>query len=366
MPPPPMPSAPSRGAASGELPARVQLPMVVAAVVGLVLAVFASSLVWRWEKRTAHLEFTTATQSQVAALQRGIDEYLNQLQALRALFEASDDVTRYEFESFAGRLLVRQKAIQNLSWVPRVKREERTDHEMHGLAEGINDYRIRAITPDGRITVSPEKDEYLPIFYSSLPVTSRIYGVDLMSQPPIREHLERARDEDALSAIPDFVLHSRTDDVHGFLFSLPVYRRHMPHDTVEQRRAALAGFAHGAFVTGVAMEQVLGESARARGLNVYLFVADAPDDARPIYALGAAVAPHRDAVTLGSIRSDWHSSGPLSAGAAQWLLVAAVLLVALAVVCLVRDLRQGPPGGHHHRGLLAWLLLGGRGGRDAR
>ncbi len=40
-----------------------------------------------------------------------------------------------------------------------------------------------------------------------------------------------------------------------------------------------------------------------------------------------------------------------------WLLVAAVLLVALAVVCLVRDLRQGPPAGHHHRGLLAWLLL---------
>ncbi|KAB7752208.1 MULTISPECIES: TIGR03943 family putative permease subunit [Mycobacteriaceae] len=40
-----------------------------------------------------------------------------------------------------------------------------------------------------------------------------------------------------------------------------------------------------------------------------------------------------------------------------WLVVAAVLLVALAVVCLVRDLRHGPPGGHHHRGLLAWLLL---------
>ena len=40
-----------------------------------------------------------------------------------------------------------------------------------------------------------------------------------------------------------------------------------------------------------------------------------------------------------------------------WLLVAAVLLVALAVVCLVRDLRCGPPSGHHHRGALAWLLL---------
>jgi len=40
-----------------------------------------------------------------------------------------------------------------------------------------------------------------------------------------------------------------------------------------------------------------------------------------------------------------------------WLVVAAVLLVALAAVCLVRDLRRGPPSGHHHRGLLAWLLL---------
>lgn len=40
-----------------------------------------------------------------------------------------------------------------------------------------------------------------------------------------------------------------------------------------------------------------------------------------------------------------------------WLLTAAVLLVALAVVCLVRDLRGANTGGHHHRGTLAWLLL---------
>src|SRR5258708_5149639 len=99
---PPMHSAPREGAASLDLPARLQLPMVVTAVIGLLLAVFASGLVWRWEQRVAHQEFAAVTQSQVIALQRGLDEYLNQLQALRALFEASDDVTRPEFESFAG------------------------------------------------------------------------------------------------------------------------------------------------------------------------------------------------------------------------------------------------------------------------
>jgi uncharacterized repeat protein (TIGR03943 family) len=40
-----------------------------------------------------------------------------------------------------------------------------------------------------------------------------------------------------------------------------------------------------------------------------------------------------------------------------WLMTAAVLLVVLALICLVRDLRSGPPHGHHHRGTLAWLLL---------
>ena len=169
---PPMPSVPGRGTASADLPARLQLPMVVTAVIGLVLSVLACSLVWRWETRTAHLEFATATQTQVISLQRGIDEYLDQLQALRALFEASDDVTRPEFESFAGRLLARQKAIQNLSWVPRVKRGERTDHELHGLAVGIPNYRIRAVTPNDGIVISPEQDEYFPIFYASVPVTS--------------------------------------------------------------------------------------------------------------------------------------------------------------------------------------------------
>src|SRR5258708_7602095 len=222
---PPISREPAGVVASGDLPARLHLPMVVTAIAGLVLSMIASSMVWRWEQRTAHHEFAAAAQSQVAALQRGLDELLNQLQALRALFEASNDVTREEFESFANRLLARQKAIQNLAWVPRVTRQERAEHERRGQATGVADYRIREVTPDDRIVTSPEKDEYLPIFFASVPTTSRIYGIDLLSQKLIRKHLERARDEDALSAVPDFILHSRTGDVHGFLFSLPVYRR---------------------------------------------------------------------------------------------------------------------------------------------
>ena len=44
-----------------------------------------------------------------------------------------------------------------------------------------------------------------------------------------------------------------------------------------------------------------------------------------------------------------------------WLLAAAVVLIALAVASIVRDLRHAPveedPEGHHHRPWLVWLLL---------
>lgn len=41
-----------------------------------------------------------------------------------------------------------------------------------------------------------------------------------------------------------------------------------------------------------------------------------------------------------------------------WLIAAAVVLVALAVAAIVRDLRHGPEeGGHRHRAFLVWLLL---------
>jgi uncharacterized repeat protein (TIGR03943 family) len=41
-----------------------------------------------------------------------------------------------------------------------------------------------------------------------------------------------------------------------------------------------------------------------------------------------------------------------------WLLIAAAVLIALALVCIVRDIRNaGAYGGHQHRGVMVWLLL---------
>ena len=54
---------------------------------------------------------------------------------------------------------------------------------------------------------SPERGEYYPIFYATVPRTSPLYGLDLRSEPPTLAELEQARDSDRLgfSQVPTLV-----------------------------------------------------------------------------------------------------------------------------------------------------------------
>lgn len=179
------------------------------------------------------------------ALQKGLNEYLNKLVALRALFDSSSEVTRGEFEAFTSSFVQYGSAIQTLSWVPRVTREERALHEVAGIRDGIAGYGIHDMAADGSMAPSAARDEYFPVFYAMVPKTSRLYGLDLRSEPSTLAELEQARDGDELgfSQIPQLV--SASGRQHGFIFSLPVFRKGAPRDTVENRRRYLMGFVHG-------------------------------------------------------------------------------------------------------------------------
>jgi CHASE1-domain containing sensor protein len=299
------------------------LRISTAAGIGLLLSLAACYSVWRWEDRVTKQEFNALAESDILTLQNGLNLYLSKLAALRALFESSADVSRNEFEMFTGRLLLHQSAIQNFSWVPRVMRAERAAHESAAAHDGIADYRIKSVAPDNNIVPSEDREEYLPIFYSS--VTSRkspIYGIDLRSQPLIERPLDRARDQDQLSAVPDFVLHSATGNKHGFLFSLPVYRQGLPHDTVEDRRRNLVGFVHGAFLTAEAFGNIIDTSTTAHPVDLYLFIADAGSAAPPLYVYSSRLRTEpAEQKSEAALDAGPHWSGELKAGEARWSLM---------------------------------------------
>jgi CHASE1-domain containing sensor protein len=82
-----------------------------------------------------------------------MNEYISRLVALRTLFEsANDQVTRSEFEAFAGRLFERHPGILRVAWLPRVNRKERAEYEAAAITDGISGYRIKSLNADGSIT----------------------------------------------------------------------------------------------------------------------------------------------------------------------------------------------------------------------
>jgi diguanylate cyclase len=318
-------------------------PVVIAALLGSILSLTAFSFVWHLEEAVSDKDLASVTESDVLVLQNGLNDYLNKLVALRAFVEASPHVARSAFEGFAGKLLENQGAIQNFSWVARVPRGERAQVESEAQRDGIPDFHLKAVEASGAIVTSAEQDEYLPILYSTVASkTSPIYGIDLRSEPVIQRHLDRARDLDSLSAVPNFTLHSVAGNVHGFLFSLPVYRQGLYHETLQDRRRNLIGFVHGAFLTGGAVEQILNSTTAERGLDLSLFAADAGPNDPPIYVhssrLRSVPIPPQTQAELVASR---HSIATLSAGEATWRVVAA-------------PMSGGPLATAHDR---AWLVL---------
>ena len=209
------------------------------------------------ETRAAIQEFDDRAKNQAAVLENGIDEYWDELYAVQDLFKSSNrNVTRGEFDRFVSLLISRHSAILNIAWAPRVKRGERAAHEQLGVREGLPDYHIRSLGPNGSLPASPERDEYFPKFYSTEAMGSPVYGIDIDDGADQARTLAHIRDEDALSITAPLRLYTGKGDRLGFWAGLPVYAPGLPHDTVEERRQNLRGIVQGVFQIGVMFDSI--------------------------------------------------------------------------------------------------------------
>ena len=109
---------------TGRLRRTAFVPSIGAAVIGLALTFSAWYAVHQRENRLAHQEFDARADDHFLVLQNGIDQYINDVSALRAAFEAFEHgVSRREFQSFSDYLFRDKNAIFSTSWIPRVQAE---------------------------------------------------------------------------------------------------------------------------------------------------------------------------------------------------------------------------------------------------
>jgi diguanylate cyclase (GGDEF)-like protein/PAS domain S-box-containing protein len=319
------PSGPLRDASAAWWP-RPHVLSAAAALFGISLSCLAWFAASERENRLAHQEFAASAGDHLLILQNGVDQYINDISALRAAFQASErGINRREFQSLSDLLFHEKNAIYATSWLPRVTRGERAAHELEAAREGLSGYGIKSIAPDGSLSPAKEADEYFPVFYSSREFTdSFVYGHDNNDGGTGGRALERARDTDRAAASQNIVLRRGEGDRNGFLVALPVYKQGVPHDTVEERRGNLTGFIQGVFQTGVMIESILTATINPTGMDLYFFAADAGAAASPLYfhpsrLRGGPAAPlSREALAAGL-----HWSGALKVADQRWTFVAA-------------------------------------------
>ena len=198
-----------------------------------------------------------------------------------ALFASSRVVDRDEWRAYVQSLGLDDyyPGVQGVGFAALLNRADKPAHEATVRAEGFTEY-----------TIHPPGDREV---YSSIVFLEhfsgrnlRAFGYDMYADPVRREAMERARDtgKPAVSGKVRLVQESDTGVQPGFLMYVPVYRPGMPLDTVDKRRAALAGFVFSPFRAGDLMSDIYETPRRDMELQLYdaavgaenlLFISDA-------------------------------------------------------------------------------------------
>jgi diguanylate cyclase (GGDEF)-like protein len=316
---------------------------IVAACIGLMLSVGAWYAASYRENRLAEIELRALGGNHALLLENGIKEYIGKVAALRALFESSDHVRRDEFQIFASSILQDQAAILAVSWIPRITRDQRAEHELAGVSQGLPGYRIKSTMADGSLVPARDLPEHFPMFYSSKePPDSPVYGLDLADGGVRQQTLDRARDNGRIAVSGGFRLRSGDGDRTGFFVVLPVYRSGLAHDTLPERRDNLIGFVQGVFQTGVLIDTILATTSAPGGLDLYFYRSGPRNEQPPIYFHPARAGTAQDAaLPRALVEAGPHWSDGIGIGDAEWTFVVSPI--------------PGGPGTASHVG--SWIVL---------
>ncbi len=197
-----------------------------------------------------------ASEISSAILER-IHVYEHMLRGGVGLFVASEKVTRTEWKTYVASLKIQEQypGIQGLGYSVHIPAANLAAHLRQIRAEGFPDY---ALQPAGA------RAEYTSVIYLE-PLdrrNQRAIGYDMFSETTRRAAMVRARDTGgtALTAKVTLVQEDDKDQKQmqaGMLMLLPYYKNGMPHHTLAERRANLAGYVYSPFRLNDLMRGIL-------------------------------------------------------------------------------------------------------------
>ena len=243
---------------------------------GLLLAVAIYFFVLYEKEKDAHATFTAQVDEISDSVVLRVRAYGDVLYALRGLFNASNAVSRDEFRRFVTGLGIHERypGLLNVSYAQFVPGAKKAEFEQQVRREsGFSDF---SIIPPG------DRPEYHVLVYFEPQEGRRpSFGLDLASDPPRREVVERARDTaEIATSEPITLLRDKGSKESSVLLRLAIYRSGAAAKRESDRQRDYQGVVGAAINVRQLMQAAIGKGQfqRAR-LRLY--------DGGPVAAGGA-------------------------------------------------------------------------------
>ncbi|MFQ5894795.1 MAG: CHASE domain-containing protein, partial [Nitrospinota bacterium] len=261
--------------------------------------------------------------SRAKTLQHGLHMNLDLLRSIGGLYAAFREVDRQGFRLFVRPILEGHGEIQALEWIPRVTGGRRAAYEEAARKEGYPAFQFTQRSAKGTMERAARREEYFPVYFvEPLKGNEKAFGFDLGSNPTRRAALVKARDEGQMVATARIRLVQETGQQFGFLIFLPVYRKGLPHDAVQQRRENLEGFVLGVYRIGDMVESISRRGPGPGHLDLYVYDESADAGNRFLH-----FHPSRDRkeaiqpLTDDNVRQGQHSAKSLTVADRKWTVV---------------------------------------------
>ena len=181
------------------LPSRksaVSRPLFVPLVICM-LGIFVSAAAWRAfrheEVSALEQKFHVLANERAQLVHEGMKEGFDELDAVRARFETSVEITEAEFALIARHVFHDDAGVRAIGWAPRVPRDQIATYETRIRRQGFSNYEVRPWqAAEGR---APHLDDSFPVRVMAAQDESLDWsGVDLGSAVALADTLQRSID----------------------------------------------------------------------------------------------------------------------------------------------------------------------------
>ncbi len=232
-------------------------------------------------------------------IKQEVHDVIRQLNSLSALFNASEKVTRAEFEVFSEDILGENTSIRALEWAPIITDEQRTAFELNATKELAFNYVIRERAKGNKLYFAQKREVYAPLYYIYPKENNlEVLGLDVYSNPKQALSMSQVALSEHIVASAPIALAQENFNAPGVLFTKAVYKKNNGEEKNNQFKEAqqLVGFV----VAVVQFDKFLNRLVAGSDISVNFQIEDITDPS-PHIIYGKSVSRlnrHVDTLTL--------------------------------------------------------------------